>query len=142
MGEVGMFLIEWYKPIHHGVEKAKLLHLRKAAKVDIAPLLLHVEHPMEMFLHVFHGFFLGLGMQNVVERVIFLLCDSKPGDVEMAVFHKIGHDITLDGTGVFLCILAVEYLYLQFEQLATHLGTGCKLIDNRLTGRKIYPIGI
>lgn len=81
-------------------------------------------------------------MQNVVERVIFLLCDSKPGDVEMAVFHKIGHDITLDGTGVFLCILAVEYLYLQFEQLATHLGTGCKLIDNRLTGRKIYPIGI
>ena len=99
-----MIHIKRYEPVHSVLEECKPLHLRETSEVDVRTLFLHALHPTVVLLQLLHPAFLGIGMQNILHRIVLNLLDTISGNLEIAVIKQSRQYFLLNGLIVFLCI--------------------------------------
>ena len=115
-----MLHIERCKPVAQLIEEREALHLRESAEVDVRPCFLHVHHLAELLLRFLNVAVCGVGVHDVVHRVVFLLLYSETRHLEVAVLQERGHYVFAYFVVVGIGIATEQHLQLQFKQLFAH----------------------
>ena len=111
--------------------------MRETTEIDIRPGLLHLHHLLDALFHLLHPLFFGIGVEDIFERMVFLLRDDAiAGDGEILVLHQGRDDILLDLLVVLTGIDAIYQLFLQIQHILHHLRvlTGIPDHHGRLIG--------
>ena len=124
IGNARMVHIERYEPITDLLKERKALHLRETTEIDVGTLFLHLLHPLETFLQLFHPPFFLIGMKDVIQRMFLHFLDTITCHAKTIVLQQIGHNLPLDGLVVLLSIYTQDNLMLQLYEFLTHRLVG------------------